>query len=305
VDNGARLLRWLLRLSLAITALLALTAGLLVVNNNVSLSGLSRVNFVKNLDRSLAASSGWIAEQFSSNASGELIATDLGLELVTNTALLHMLVDSSAISGDPRLQDVSSKIVATYRKGQPALTAKLVDPAIAGTPRNSTDLEEYQRWILHAISPAASPLSAAELADMFSPGKFRMYDATHQLFALYIYRKFNGETPELSRLMDRLEGRIAEEAALDFRVSDLYLQRIAFLLAAGRPDLVKPRWVERALAAQQSDGGWRYTWHGWGPHVFGYRFSDTHSVAHATAQGMWLTNMLKYRYPEWIEKNYK
>jgi hypothetical protein len=186
VDNGARLLRWLLRLSLAITALLALTAGLLVVNNNVSLSGLSRVNFVKNLDRSLAASSGWIAEQFSSNASGELIATDLGLELVTNTALLHMLVDSSAISGDPRLQDVSSKIVATYRKGQPALTAKLVDPAIAGTPRNSTDLEEYQRWILHAISPAASPLSAAELADMFSADKFRMYDATHQLFALYI-----------------------------------------------------------------------------------------------------------------------
>ena len=41
---------------------------------------------------------------------------------------------------------------------------------------------------------------------MFSPDKFRLYDATHQLFALYIYRKFNGDTPDLSRLMDRLRG---------------------------------------------------------------------------------------------------
>jgi hypothetical protein len=88
-------------------------------------------------------------------------------------------------------------------------------------------------------------------------------------------------------------------------VSDLYLQRIAFLLAAGRPDLVKPRWVERALAAQQGDGGWLYSWHGWGPHMFSYTFSRAHSRAHSTAQGMWLTTMLKYRYPEWIDKNYK
>jgi hypothetical protein len=299
------LFRWLMRLSLAVVGLLALAAAFVIFYNNISLSVLSRVEFAKSLDRSLAASAGWTANQFSSNASGELVGTDLGTEFVTNPALLHMLVDSSAISGDSRLQDLTAKIVAAYRKGPPSLIAKLVDPAIAGLPLNSAGLEEYQRWILHGLSPAALPLSAAELADMFSPDKFRMYDATHQLFALYLYRKFNGDTPELSRLMGRLEGRIASEAALDFRVSDLYLQRIAFLLAAGRPDLVKPRWVERALAAQQSDGGWRYTWHGWGPHLFSFRWSDAHSLAHPTAQGMWLANMLKYRYPEWIEKNYK
>jgi hypothetical protein len=297
------LFRWLMRLSLAVVGLLALAAGLAVLNNNVSLAGRSRGDFDKSLDRSLAASAGWTTEQFSSNASGELVATDLGLEFVTNPALLHMFVDSAAISGDPRLQDLSSKIVAAYRKGQPGLFAKLVDPAIAGSARSSARLEEYQRWFLHGLSPAASPLSAPELADMFSPDKFRMYDATHQLFALYLYRKFNGDTPELSRLMGRLEERIATEAALDFRVSDLYLQRIAFLLAAGRPDLVKPRWVDRVLAAQQSDGGWRYTWHGWGPHMFSFRLSDAHSLAHPTAQGVWLANMLKYRYPDWIEKN--
>jgi hypothetical protein len=298
------LFRRLLRLSLAVPALLVLGIALSILNNNVSFSWLARADFMKDLDRSLAASTGWTISEFSSNSSGKLIATDLGIEFVSNPPLMHMLVDCSAISGDPQLQQLSSKIVAVYRS-YAGLWGKIVDPAIAGSNPVSPEKEEYLRWILHAVSPATLPLSDAELADMFSPDKFRMYDATHQLFALYIYRKFNGDTPELRSLMDRLEGRIAMEAAFDFRVTDLYLERIAFLLAAGRPDLVKPRWVERALAAQQSDGGWRYAWHGWGPHLFAYTLSDAHSVVHSTALGMWLTNMLKYRYPEWIQKNYK
>jgi hypothetical protein len=305
MERRVGLLRWLMRLSLAAVGLVALALALAVLNNNVSFSRLSRADFVNSLDRSLSASTAWTINQFSPNAAGELIGTNLGVELATNPALLHMLVDSSAISGDPRLQELTSTIAAVYRKGPPGLMGKLVDPAIAEPPRDSAELKEYERWFLHALSPAASPLSTAEQADMFSPDKFRLYDATHQLFALYLYRKFNGDTPDLNRVMDRLERRIATEAALDFRVGDLYLQRIAFLLAAGRPDLVKSRWVERVLAAQQSDGTWRYTWHGWGPHPLSYTFSDRHSVVHSTPQGMWLTNMLKYRYPGWIENNYK
>jgi hypothetical protein len=297
--------RWLLWLSLAVLALLALALGLSVLNNNVAFSRLSRIGFVNSLDQSVAASTGWTLRQFSFGASGELITTDLGAEFASNPALVHMLVDTAAISGDARLQQLTSKIVAIYDQGHVGLMGKMVDPAMAGPPLNTAELEEYQRWFLHALSPAAFSLSAGERTDMFSPDKFRMYDATHQLFALILYRKFNGDTPELRSLMDRLARRIAGEAALDFRVSDLYLQRIAFLLAAGRPDLVNPRWVERALAAQQSDGGWLYSWHGLGPHLFSFRLSGAHSVAHSSAQGMWLTTMLKYRYPEWIEKNYQ
>ena len=297
--------RWLLWLSLVVLALLVLTLGLSVLNNNVAFCRLSRASFVSSLDHSVAASTGWTLGQFSFAPSGELMATDLGEEFVSNPALVHMLVDSAAISGVARLQQLSSEMVAAYGKNNVGLVGKMIDPAIGGLPLRSPELEEYQRWFLHALSPTALPLSAGELADMFSPDKFTMYHATHQLFALNLYRKFNAETPELRSVMDRLERRIATEAALDFRVSDLYLQRIAFLLAAGRPDLVKPRWVERALAAQESDGGWLYSWHGWGPRLFSYRSSDAHSSPHATAQGMWLATMLKYRYPEWIEKNYK
>jgi hypothetical protein len=140
---------------------------------------------------------------------------------------------------------------------------------------------------------------------MFSPDKYQTGSATHQLFALYLYRSYNGSTPDLDRLIRRISVRIASETSFDFRVTDLYLQRIAFLLAAGQPDLVKRRWVERALAAQQHDGGWRYSWHGWQPKPFRFQFADESSISHATAQGMWIVYMLKYRYPQWIEQNYR
>jgi hypothetical protein len=276
-----------------------------VLNNNVSLSPLSRANFANNLDRSLAGSTAWITKQFSFSDSGDLIASDLAIELVSNPPLAHMFVDSSAMSNNPRLQAICAKVVAEYRRSHQVLVAKLVDPTISGPPIGAAAMEEYLRWLLHDISPGALPLSDAEQADMLSPDKNSMYNLTHQLFALYILRKFHGDTPELQGLMDRVENHVAREAAFDFRVSDLYLERIAFLLAAGRPDLVKSRWVERALAEQQPDGGWRYTWYGWGPHLFDYTPADERSAPHSTALGMWLTSMLKHRYPQWIETNYR
>jgi hypothetical protein len=82
-----------------------------------------------------------------------------------------MLVDTDAISGDARLQQLSSKIIAGYGQSHVGLMGKMIDPAIAGPPLNTAELEEYQRWFLHALSPAAFPLSAGELAEMFSPDK--------------------------------------------------------------------------------------------------------------------------------------
>jgi hypothetical protein len=185
---------------------------------------------------------------------------------------------------------------------------KLVDPAMATNPLSEQELrslEEYQRWVLYGAYPSEVRLSPSEREDMFSPDKHRTGQATHQLLALYFYRRSRGPSPELDGLMRKIEERIAGEAALDFRVTDLYLQRLAFLLAAGRPDLVRARWVERALAAQQSDGGWLLTWHGWSRTPYRFSLAQKSSAAHATAQGIWMACMLKYRYPGWIEQNYR
>lgn len=301
------ILRWLLRIGFAALALLVLGAGLAILNNNFSFSPLSRDEFVNRLDQSLAASTNWTIEQYSSGAEHRPGASDEGKEFVSNPALAHMLVDCASTSDDPRLKQLAAAFIEAYR-AKPSAWSKMVDPNIVAYPlstRQVAELQTYQRWILHSISPADASLSATDLEDMFSPSKNRTGKATHQLFSLYMYRKFHGETPALQQVMNRVEDRIATEAALDFRVTDLYLQRIAFLLAAARPDLVKPRWVERALSAQQSDGGWHFTWYGWDPTPYRYTSSYEHSVAHTTAQGMWIACMLKHRYPEWIGKHYK
>ena len=112
------------------------------------------------------------------------------------------------------------------------------------------------------------PQSDQDRSDRPSPGKDRRGSLTHQLFAIYLARERGNAPADAERLIDTLCERIADEAAIDFRVTDIYLQRVAFALAAGRPDLVKRRWVRRLLQSQQPDGGWKRSWYGLGPGVF-------------------------------------
>lgn len=291
-------------MSVAALALLAFGAALL--DNNVSICRPSRAQFNENLDHALAGSTDWALNQYRQSATGNS-STAEGRSLVSNSATAYMLMDCASLSGDPRMKALGSSFMEAW-KVESSVWGRMVDPAkqiTAPSDRELQDLGEYQRWILHGAAPNDVLLSPRELEDMFSPNKYRTGKATHQLFALYLYRKSKGSTPEIERLMRKIEERIAGEAAIDFRVTDLYLQRLAFLLAAGRPDLIQPRWIERTMAAQQADGGWLQSWHGWSRTPYLFSFAAEQPSAHATAQGMWISYMLKYRYPEWIAQNYR
>jgi hypothetical protein len=299
-------LRWLRRIASSIAVLLVLALGAAVLNNNVSIRRPSRAEFVGNLDRTLARSTNWALGQYRQTATGS-VSTPEGRSLLSNSATAHMVVDCASLSSEPRMKALGSSFVDAW-KVEANILGKMVDPAMqtaAASDQELRSLDEYQRWILHGAAPNDVPLSPKERDDLFSPDKYRTGKATHQLFALCFYRKSKGSTPELERLMQRIEERIAWEAAIDFRVTDLYLQRLAFLLAAGRPDLIRPRWVERAFAAQQIDGGWLASWHGLSRTPYRFSFGDDLASAHSSAQGMWISYMLKYRYPEWIDQNYK
>jgi len=305
-STRGRLFVWLKRIAVSAAVIFVLALGAALLNNNFSLPRSSRAEFVGNLDRTLALSVDWAMRQYQPTETG-IVSTPEGRSLISNSATAHMVVDCASLSSEPRIKALGSSFVDAWR-ARADVSGKMVDPDIvANTPsdRQLQNLQEYQRWILHGAAPNDVPLSPGESEDMFSPDKYRTGKATHQLFALYFYRKSKGSTPELDRLMQKIEQRIAWEATFDFRVTDLYLQRIAFLLAAGRPDLVRPRWVERAFAAQQSDGGWQKSWHGWTRQPYRFTFGDESSISHSTAQGMWIACMLKYRYPEWIDKNYE
>jgi len=298
--------RWLRRIALSVAILLVLALGAAVLNNNVSIRRPSRAEFVGNLDRTLARSTDWTLSQYQQTATG-IVSTTEGRSLLYNSATAHMVVDCASLSSDPRMKALGSGFIEVW-KVEANILGKMVDPAMpanAASDQELQHLDEYQRWILHGAAPNDVALSPKERDDMFSPDKYRTGKATHQLFALCFYRKSKGSTPELERLMQEIEERIAWEAAIDFRVTDLYLQRLAFLLAAGRPDLIRPRWVERAFAAQQIDGGWLASWHGLSRTPYRFSLGDELASAHSSAQGMWISYMLKYRYPEWIDQNYK
>jgi hypothetical protein len=307
-SSPAKRRSWLacLRLTIASTAtLLAFALAWAVLNNNFSIVKPSRAEFAGSLDRALEQSTTWVLGQYDPTTK---YCTREGRSLLGNSATAHMVVDCASLSSEPRRKAIAASFVEAWRARPPNVWGKMVDPTMPGSPLSEQELlsiGEYQRWIAHGVAPNQVALSSAELEHMFSPYENHTGKATHQLFALYFYRKSQGSSAGLDRLMNVIEERIAWEAALDFRVTDLYLQRIAFLLASGRPDLVRPRWVERALLAQQAGGGWLEEWHGWSATPYRFRFGDRLPTAHATAQGMWLACMLKYRYPEWVEQNYK
>ncbi len=107
------------------------------------------------------------------------------------------------------------------------------------TERGTARVTAYAQPMLRERNPALFHM----VADMatFAPDPHHWGSLTHQLFAVYLYRKYQGTSPSLETLVDHLSERIASEAVWDVRVTDLYLQRAAFLLAAGKPDLVKRR----------------------------------------------------------------
>ena len=137
------------------------------------------------------------------------------------------------------------------------------------------------------------------------PTKFSWGLRLHlQLFALDIYRHFQGSSPQLDAVLIPVTDGVARDAYWDFRVSDSYPQRSAALLAAGHPELVKKRWMERLLDRQNPDGSWNYCWYGWCRGIFEFSLTQE-DQEHTTVQAAWALYQLKYRYPDWIDQNFK
>ncbi len=272
--------------------------GLLaVLNNNFSLASMSREQFQSELNRSVEASTNWIAHH---------------PEIMGNEALMFMIADMESMSGDPRLRELLDKYPHSRWVDQPfqPLTfvwKRMVDPH-ANVPR--MDLTQAPEggvaemlWDAYAMAPDAVIISSGQRANMFSPTKFYWGARQHQLLALVMYRHFNGGSEELNNTINHLAEKIARDQHFDFRVTDSYVQRNAFVVGAARPDLIRSRWIERTIDYQHADGGWNYCWYGWCRGIFEFKV-ESETSQHATVQAAWSLYMLKYRYPQWVEQHY-
>ena len=262
------------------------------VNNNYSFTNKSAAEISTDLDQAIDLGIGWIVEHREEfeNAKG-------------NSALLHMIGDMSQPVATPKLQEIFANHLT--QRSPKNFWRRMLEPVSDTNVLSKWQLAkyaEYQRWLAYAIAPSEIKLSDEDFKSMLSPDKNTYRHLTHQLMALDMLRDRNEGEEDFDDLIDTLCQRIARECAVDFRVTDLYLQRVAVVLAADRPDLIKKRWVERIIANQDAGGGFHYSWYGWQPNPLKL-FDSRKPVAHATVQGVWLLYMIRHRFPDWITEN--
>jgi len=275
------------------TAIVVLPLAWAVFNNNVSLTGKSSAEIEAELDTAIELGVKWIVEH------REEFETENG-----NAALLFMIGDMNQPTAMPELEEIFAKHL-TQRSATNFWRRILVPDAKTRIldQRQLAKYVEYKRWAAYAIAADKIELSEEVYNNMMSPDKNAFRDLTHQLYAVDILRDRGSSAEGIDDLIDTLCHRITRECSIDFRVTDLYLQRVAFVLAADRPDLIKKRWIERILANQHENGGFLYSWCGSSPNPL--RFSGSKKpVAHATVQGIWLLYMIRHRSPDWIAENF-
>ena len=289
-----RLLKW----AAILVVLLIVLAAIAVINNNLSFHHTTRAEFNAQLDHAIDSSTNWIVQH---------------PDIQGNPPLMFMIGDMAEMSGDPRLRQYIRAYEVSPRVKIPGypITWYWAHWADASVPLPMLDasvaprLGWQNRWFSYGTAPDKVKLTDEDKANLFSPDKYSWGVRLHlQLIALDMYRHYNGPSPQLDAVIIPVANGVASDAYWDFRVSDSYPQRIATLLAAGRPELVKKRWIERLLDRQNPDGSWNFCWYGWCRGVLEFSLTQE-DYDHTTVQAAWALYLLKYRYPDWIKQNFQ
>jgi len=232
-----------------------------------------------------------------------------------NPILWWMIGESAKATGDHRLQ----ALYATFRarndiENATSIWQTFFDPARywgANFPRESFAMyADYQQYFLFGLT-CGKQLAAEPIVDaQHSPGfcwhahPFSPACMTHQLMGYrFLQRTGCDRVDSLDKKIAALQSTIEKQLTWDPRVVDVYLQRILMLVDSDAASRVKPRWVERTLAAQLDDGSWSNLQPllpiGGGRYVgFNERLLGVGRVQgnlHATAQGLLLLSLLQQK----------
>jgi hypothetical protein len=280
--------RQLIRTCCAVVILIVLVGFGLYIYNNAAL--MSNDEFSRRLDIGIERAISWV----------ETHKADI--HQWNNIALIRMLQDCESMRSHPATKELVDYYVTT--PANPDCWRRLLNPAHFVRSFEINPLIEKEpidnKWILYAIAPEKAQLDRDALDGLFDDQRWRQRQLTHQLWALIHLRRSGGPEPKTSAAIDAVSRRLSRQLQFDLAVVDIYIQKIAFTLFAGHPELIRRRWVERVLAAQRDDGGWNDRW----GLVLQSRkrpafdFSDPPSDQHATIQALWLLYQVKYRYPD-------
>lgn len=280
------------KLLIAIGLLAMLFAGYGVWQNNRSVSQPDRAELKRSLDKGV----GWLAEHRN-------VMLDDG-----NPMLWWMVQESAALTQSTILKDMYAQYQKRYFAGKHNAWAQLFEPA-AAVPMHLWELNnlpDYNLFILYGVS-CSPELAGVEVVKRqmeisFCDSKpFSPACVTHQMMGFRFMRHRGcGDTREVERRMAVLRDRVLTQLTWDFRVVDVYIQRVLMLVDTGAIDQIKPVWIRRVVNAQGNEGGWSgfqpllplredvsmgFSARGLGVQVNKANF-------HATAQGVLLMSML-------------
>ena len=281
---------------LGLMVLGAIGYGALVLHNNSSAPAPSQQEIAASWERSVS----WLME------NRERILRD------RNPALWWMIAQSVEVTGDNRLQS----LYAEFRRDHDAQSSGPIWGAFftpskywgADVPQSAYEgFAPYQQYFLFSLTcgkgmAADSTIVAQHDADFCSSSQpLSPACVTHQMMGFRMQQRVGCDrVPALDEKVAALQGSIETQLTWDPRVVDVYLQRVLMLVDSGAPERVKPRWLQRVLAAQLPDGSWsrlQPLLPLGGGRYFGFsdRLAGVGPVSsdfHTTAQGVWLTSLL-------------
>ena len=235
-----------------------------------------------------------------------------------NPMLWWMLYEAQSLTEDPRLQQLLSK----YQQRFPRIQEGVWAPLFGGEPRtylsaySVQNLPYYNQHIIYGLNCAADIAEEIPLVAQQNDAGFCFHTSyiyrpacvTHQMMGIHFLQRQNCGLLENAALVSgSLQQSIVSQLTWDFRVVDVYLQRVLMLLVTGADDKLKPVWLQRVLQHQLADGGWagvapivslggrslQFTSRGIG---LGPGREEMRGDYHATAQGVLILSYLQSQF---------
>lgn len=232
-----------------------------------------------------------------------------------NPILWWMIAESARLTDDGRLHDLFRDFRA---RNNPTITNSLwqalFEPerywGATFTRQSYIGYMDYQQYLIFGLTCsnqlAAEPLILAQNSTDFCPRTHPLTPAcaTHQLMGFRFLQR-NGCTfaGNLQVNISSSHATIERQLTWDPRLVDVYIQRVVMLADSGASPRIKPRWLERILAAQLPDGSWPSlqpllplggnNYLVFGQNLFG--IGEWQGNLHTTAQGLWLMSLLRYQ----------
>ncbi len=182
-----------------------------------------------------------------------------------NSMLWWMVKESATLTGNPILNGLYDEYKVRYLDSilNNVWSHIFYKDSIAPlNPLLLKNLPDYNLFFLYGASCSSSlgrePVVTEQLSANFCDDHlFSPACATHQLMGFrFLQRRKCGNQTNTSESIASLQNRLTSQLSWDFRLVDVYLQRVLMLVDSGAHERVKPIWISRVLSGQDSDGGW-------------------------------------------------